>query len=78
MTNAGGDTVVGFNPDKDYLLDPQQKPDSGFRCGGCGRQIYFGEVYYEMFVMESDITICSDCYKALGRSRGTVGEEIYV
>lgn len=70
--------MIGFDPNKDHLLDPQQKPDSGLQCGGCGRQIYYGERFYALTTMAAEITICHDCYTALGRSWETFGEESYV
>ena len=70
--------MVGFDPNKDHLLDPQQKPGRGLQCGGCGRQIYYGEIFYELITIAAEITICHDCYTALGRSRDVFGEECYV
>jgi hypothetical protein len=31
--------MIGFDPDFDYLYDPQQMPPVGF-CVCCGREIY--------------------------------------
>lgn len=31
--------MIGFDPDKDYLLDPQQKPPAGW-CPECGAEIW--------------------------------------
>lgn len=55
--------MVGYDPDKDYLLDPQQKKDKLPRCWCCRRQIIFGEVYYTVFVKSSELELCCDCYK---------------
>lgn len=30
---------IGYNPDYDYLYDPQQEPPVGF-CVCCGKEIY--------------------------------------
>ena len=60
--------MIGYNPQADYLLDPQQRPDKLPRCGICKRQIYYGEVYYTMFIGASEINICSDCYSEIGCS----------
>lgn len=31
--------IIGFDPDKDYLLDPQQRRPAGW-CPECGREIW--------------------------------------
>ena len=70
--------MIGYDPNKDHLLDPQQSRQSKFMCGGCRRQIYFGEVFYTLIANVSEITICTDCYREIEQSVSTAGEEIYV
>ena len=70
--------MVGFNPNKDHLLDPQQRRESKLICGGCRRQIYFGEVFYTLIANVSEMNICTDCQRELERSATVAGEEIYV
>ena len=69
--------MVGYDPDKDYLLDPQQMKDKFPRCKGCRRQIFFGEVYYEYFGPLGEGEICSDCFAEIERSAGIM-EDGYV
>lgn len=54
--------IAGYDPDKDYLLDPQQR-DVKIRavCGCCGHNIYEWEDYYELDVKKDVLIVCSDC-----------------
>lgn len=70
--------MVGFDPNKDHLLDPQQRRQSKLICGCCRRQIYFGEVFYQLIALTAEMPICTDCYREIERSASTAGEEIYV
>ena len=70
--------MVGINPDFDHLFDPQQQKQSNLICGGCRRQIFFGEVFYTLIANVSEINICTDCYREIEQSVSTAGEEIYV
>lgn len=69
--------MVGYDPDMDYLLDPQQKKDKFPRCLCCRRQIIFGEAYYTVFVKSSEREICCDCYEDVTDSYAIM-EEDYV
>lgn len=60
--------MVGYDPDKDYLFDPQQRPDNRLRCGCCRRQIFFAEVYYTMFTGRQEMNICSGCFSEVEQS----------
>lgn len=66
--------MIGFDPDKDYLLDPQQEPDNRLRCGFCRRQIFLGEVYYLMIVHSQEMHVCSDCFSELEQSAAVMEE----
>ena len=60
---------VGIDPDKDYLLDPQQRDAFTIRCDWCGHDIYNGEYFSRvpapLWVREKtgkdEITFCADC-----------------
>ena len=67
-----GETVrsnVGIDPDKDYLIDPQQRDAFTIRCDWCGHDIYSGEHFSRvpapLWAREKtgndEITFCSDC-----------------
>lgn len=70
--------MIGFDPNKDHLYDPQQRRQSKLICGGCRRQIFYGEVYYTLIASVSEIDICADCYREIENSASMAGEEIYV
>ena len=40
--------TVGIDPDKDYLLDPQQIPVYPGRCDCCGYSIQRGDRFYQL------------------------------
>lgn len=50
---------IGFNPDFDYLLDPQQIQPTGF-CERCG-----GEIYGDYRRNEHDAALCDCCWSDL-------------
>jgi hypothetical protein len=54
--------IAGYDPDKDYLDDPQQR-DAEIRgvCDCCGHDIYVWEDYYELDVKKDVLIICTDC-----------------
>ena len=60
---------IGFDPDKDYLLDPQMKETKFAVCDCCGHQIFPGELYYERYlcrglsqvVGKDSLILCKDC-----------------
>ena len=61
-----GETVrsnVGIDPDKDYLIDPQQRPERiRAVCGCCGHNIYVWEDYFELDVKKDVLVVCQDCF----------------
>ena len=69
--------MVGYDPDKDYLLDPQQKKDKFPRCKVCRRQIFYGEVFYDYSGSLGDGYLCSDCFAEIERS-ASIMEDCYV
>lgn len=64
---------IGFDPDKDYLFDPQMKEEKFTRCDCCGHQIFRGEVYYALpvscflsgIIGNDYLTICADCRREI-------------
>ena len=60
---------IGFDPDKDYLLDPQMKDTKVAICDCCGHQIFPGELYYELYICrglsqvvgKDSLILCKDC-----------------
>ena len=65
---------VGYDPNMDHLYDPQQKPDNQLRCGCCQRQIFMGEVFYEMYILSKEIPVCSDCFSDMEQSAALMEE----
>ena len=76
-----GETVrsnVGIDPDKDYLLDPQQRDAFTIRCDWCGHDIYNGEHFSRvpapLWVREKtgkdEITFCADCLNEITEQFG--------
>lgn len=61
--------ITGYDPDKDYLIDPQQRDTLTLRCGWCGHDIYSGERFSRVpaplwarnATGDDEITYCSDC-----------------
>ena len=55
--------ITGYDPDKDYLLDPKWR-DARIRavCGCCGHDIYEWEDYYELDVKKDVLVVCQDCF----------------
>ena len=61
--------IAGYDPDKDYLLDPQQRDAFTLRCDWCGHDVYSGEhfsrvpapLWVRNAIGKEEITFCSDC-----------------
>ncbi len=68
--------TVGIDPDKDYLLDPQQIPVYPGRCDCCGYSIQRGDRFYQLplctglvfSVHKSELTVCQDCKRVMDSS----------
>lgn len=68
--------VCGIDPDKDYLLDPQQRPVYPGRCDCCGYSIQRGNRFYQLplctglvfSVHKSELTVCQDCKQMMESS----------
>lgn len=59
---------IGFDPDKDYLLDPQMKETTFATCDCCGHQIFPGDkIHVAQFFV-----VCHSCYEELGENIETV------
>lgn len=71
--------IIGIDPDKDYLLDPQQDPraDDFPVCGCCGRLMYQGERFWALMVHGSELFVCADCRDAMEQVECTVEEIRY-
>lgn len=55
--------IVGYDPDKDYMIDPQQRPERiRAVCGCCGHNIYAWEDYFELDVKKDVLVVCQDCF----------------
>ncbi len=71
--------IAGYDPDKDYLLDPQQRDAFTLRCDWCGHDIYGGECFSRVpsplwvrnAVGKEEITFCSDCLHEIENETGT-------
>lgn len=68
--------ACGIDPDKDYLLDPQQRPVYPGRCDCCGNSIQRGDRFYQLplctglvfSVHKGALTVCQDCKRAMESS----------
>ena len=65
--------ITGYDPDKDYLFDPQQRDAFAIRCGWCGHDIYSGEHFSRVpaplwarnATGEDEVMFCSDCLREI-------------
>lgn len=70
--------ITGYDPDKDYLIDPQQRDAFTIRCDWCGHDIYNGEHFSRapapLWVREKtgkgEITFCADCLNEITEQFG--------
>lgn len=61
--------VCGIDPDKDYLLDLQQRPVYPGRCDCCGQSIQRGDRFYQLYLFTgSELTVCQDCKRVMDSS----------
>lgn len=57
---------VGIDPDKNYLDDPQQRPERiRAVCGCCGHNIYAWEDYFELDVKKDVLVVCQECFEEI-------------
>lgn len=69
--------MVGVDPERDCLLDPQQKPGEWPVCGCCGHHIYSGEFFWILNRIKEEIVVCSDCKAEMDSSVCTVQDVCY-
>ena len=68
--------IVGYDPDKDYLLDPQQRETFPGRCDCCGHLIQRGDRFYRLDLpkwlcdatKKGELMICDFCKADLDRT----------
>lgn len=68
--------IVGYDPDKDYLLDPQQLDTFPGRCDCCGHLIHRGDLFYRLDLpkwlcdaaKKSELMICDSCKADLDKT----------
>ena len=71
--------ITGYDPDKDYLIDPQQRDAFTLRCDWCGHDVYSGEhfsrvpapLWVRNATGKDEITFCSDCMNEIENETGT-------
>lgn len=58
--------IVGYDPDKDYLLDPQYREQKTlYKCDGCGRCISGKERFFQLVLKKDFVVLCEDCYNEI-------------
>lgn len=58
------ENIIGYDPGKDYLLDPQARPQAPFiRCAACNDRIEDGDLYFTFCIAGKDIPICGFCMR---------------